>query len=163
MLGWNLPHLWYDRKGRPIPMEAWGPLHADKSYQVLAQHWVRGWKVSTIWLGLDHSFGEGPPVIFETMIFAPKDEHAEEDAERDGLDGYQWRYSTEAEAFAGHDRAKALVCAHVGVTEDQAVTEAEFANVDPESWAAELETLLGQVTDEEKQDIRRELGWDEDV
>ena len=25
--------------------------------------------VSTVFLGIDHSFGEGPPLLFETMIF----------------------------------------------------------------------------------------------
>jgi hypothetical protein len=25
--------------------------------------------VSTVFLGLDHSFGEGPPLLFETMVF----------------------------------------------------------------------------------------------
>jgi hypothetical protein len=30
-----------------------------------------GEKLSTIWLGLDHSFGHGPPLIFETILFAP--------------------------------------------------------------------------------------------
>ncbi len=28
-----------------------------------------GQEVSTVFLGLDHSFGEGPPVLWETMIF----------------------------------------------------------------------------------------------
>lgn len=26
-------------------------------------------RVSTVFLGLDHSFGEGPPLLFETMVF----------------------------------------------------------------------------------------------
>lgn len=26
-------------------------------------------RVSTVFLGLDHSFGEGPPLLFESMIF----------------------------------------------------------------------------------------------
>ena len=33
-----------------------------------------GERLSTVWLGLDHSFGAGPPLpplIFETMLFAP--------------------------------------------------------------------------------------------
>ena len=49
--------------------------------------------ISTVFLGLDHSFGQGPPLLFETMIF--------------GLEGEepQWRYSTWEEAEAGHVRA----------------------------------------------------------
>jgi hypothetical protein len=58
---------------------------------------IAGIRVSTVFLGLDHSFGDGPPRLFETMIFGG--EH----------DGDQWRYSTWAEAEAGHARAVALV------------------------------------------------------
>lgn len=54
-------------------------------------------RVSTVFLGLDHSFGDGPPLLFETMIF--KGPH----------DQYQERYSTWEEAEAGHAKALALV------------------------------------------------------
>ena len=60
-----------------------------------------GRRVSTVWLGLDHSFGrEGPPLIFETMLFE-RDSWSEEDVAR---------HSTLEEAEAGHRRmvAKAL-------------------------------------------------------
>lgn len=50
--------------------------------------------VSTVFLGLDHSFGDGPPLLFETMIF----NHPE-------LEDYQERYTTWEEAEAGHARA----------------------------------------------------------
>ena len=53
-------------------------------------------RVSTVFLGLDHSYGDGPPLLFETMIFGgPHDE-------------YQERYSTWDEAEEGHKRACAL-------------------------------------------------------
>ena len=52
--------------------------------------------ISTVFLGLDHSFGYGAPVLFETMIF---------DGEHDS---YQDRYVTWAEAEAGHRRAVLL-------------------------------------------------------
>jgi hypothetical protein len=47
-------------------------------------------EVSTVFLSVDHAFGSGQPVLFETMIF-------------DGPHGdSQWRYHTKAEAEAGH-------------------------------------------------------------
>lgn len=49
--------------------------------------------VSTIWLGIDHSFGSGPPLIFETMVFPSQGDWAELD---------MIRYSTEAAALEGH-------------------------------------------------------------
>jgi len=54
-------------------------------------------KVSTVFLGIDHAFGSGPPLLFETMIFGGK------------YDEYQERYSTWAQAEAGHEVACALV------------------------------------------------------
>lgn len=55
---------------------------------------VDGQEVSTVFLGLDHQWGIGPPVLFETMVFglgSSLDEHCE-------------RYSTWDDAIAGHDR-----------------------------------------------------------
>lgn len=58
-----------------------------------------GARVSTVWLGLDHGFGNAKPLIFETMVF-----------DRHGHDVYQARYSTEEEARIGHERAFFLAC-----------------------------------------------------
>ena len=49
--------------------------------------------VSTVFLGLDHSFGFGPPLLFETMIFDPSDECG------------CWRYANYREALKGHQHA----------------------------------------------------------
>jgi len=52
--------------------------------------------VSTVFLGLDHGWGDGPPILFETMIFGgPHDQR-------------QWRYSTIEEAREGHKAAVRL-------------------------------------------------------
>jgi len=53
-------------------------------------------RVSTVFLGLDHNYYEGPPILFETMIFGGKH------------DGYQERCATWAEAEAMHDEAVSL-------------------------------------------------------
>lgn len=47
--------------------------------------------VSTVFLGLDHSFGDGPPLLFETMVCRNKVDWGE-----------CWRYTTWEEAEAGH-------------------------------------------------------------
>jgi len=49
--------------------------------------------VSTVFLGIDHQFEDGPPLLFETMIFGGD------------RDGDMWRYATWDEAEAGHDEA----------------------------------------------------------
>lgn len=49
-----------------------------------------GIEVSTVFLGLDHAWGDGPPMLFETMVFGGSN------------DEYCERYSTWDEAEAGH-------------------------------------------------------------
>lgn len=53
--------------------------------------------VSTVFLGFDHNWGDGPPILFETMVFGG--DHG----------GYEWRYSTWDEAVDGHNRVVAAV------------------------------------------------------
>ncbi len=54
-----------------------------------------GYFVSTVWLGLNHNYAEGRPLIFETMVFSSKTSFNEIDMDR---------YSTEEEAKEGHRR-----------------------------------------------------------
>lgn len=46
----------------------WARWFEDADRRVFETHVGPYW-VSTVFLGLDHSFGHGPPVLFETMIF----------------------------------------------------------------------------------------------
>jgi hypothetical protein len=55
-------------------------------------------RVSTVFLGLDMNiFSEGPPLLFETMVFV------------NGVAVDQERYSTWAEAEEGHEKAVAEI------------------------------------------------------
>jgi len=60
---------------------------ADRSVAWTAQDDI---VISTVFLGLDHRFGDGPPQLFETMVFGGL-----EDRELD-------RYATWDEAIEGH-------------------------------------------------------------
>ncbi len=53
--------------------------------------------VSTVFLGLDHSFGSEVPILFETMVFGGD------------LDGEEERYSTWDEAEIGHNKMVNMV------------------------------------------------------
>lgn len=54
-------------------------------------------QISTIFLAINHQYGDGPPILFETMIFG-------------GIwREYQERYSTYDKAMKGHARAVRLV------------------------------------------------------
>ena len=54
--------------------------------------------VSTVFLGLNHAWSPGPPLLFETMVFNLPE-----------ADDITARYSTWAEAEAGHQAAVAVV------------------------------------------------------
>jgi hypothetical protein len=79
----------------PVPCDdlawwAWWFGTADRQVRDTARDDVR---VSTVFLGLDHSFfGHGPPMLFETMVFV---NGSSVDCER---------YATWDEAEAGHAR-----------------------------------------------------------
>ena len=60
---------------------------------------VGNYQVSTVDLGLDHSFGIGKPLYYETMIFKIENEKVNYE------DLYCVRYTTEEEARAGHEIA----------------------------------------------------------
>jgi hypothetical protein len=91
---------YYDRQGNPIGMWEWSRLFGDLHYKRIARVSVRGVRVSTVWLGLDHGWCNSAPLIFETMCFVQRrDRHKHWDA----VD-YCERYSTEIEARLGHER-----------------------------------------------------------
>lgn len=80
-----------DRNGKEITLEEWGKLMENKAARSVALDVIDHVRVSTVWLGLDHQHTPGgPPLIFETMVFGGEN------------DDYCRRYSTEAEAIAGH-------------------------------------------------------------
>ena len=65
--------------------------------KVVKQELINDSKVSTIFLGLDHSWENNVPILWETMIFGGKE------------DMYQDRYTSYKEALVGHEKAVNLV------------------------------------------------------
>lgn len=81
---------------RVVPAEDDEPGAPRMHWQRVDDTQVGMWRVSTVFLSLDHSFAEsGPPVVFETMVFGPGE-----------IDQNCERYCTWDEAVAGH---KAMV------------------------------------------------------
>lgn len=54
-------------------------------------------EISTVFLGLNHRVDDGPPILWETMVFGGD------------LDGEQRRYVTRADAIKGHHELVAQV------------------------------------------------------
>ena len=71
------------------------PRHVADTFLFGKNRWLNV-RISTVFIGLDHQYGDGPPLVFETMIFGGKHDHE------------QWRYSTWKEAEAGHAKALQL-------------------------------------------------------
>jgi hypothetical protein len=83
-----------DDQNNPVPCPdilEWGKFFQQKKRRRVARTKVGDVLVSTVFLGLDHNWGDGPPVLFETMVF-------------DGdLDQEINRYPTWDEAVKGHE------------------------------------------------------------
>jgi hypothetical protein len=87
----------YDPKGRRISTKQWAEMMRDPAIKRVCGDMVDGLAVSTVWLGMNHAFGSGRPLIFETMIFDHTD-----GSKRPWADLWMTRYSTMDEAIAGH-------------------------------------------------------------
>jgi hypothetical protein len=75
--------------------DSWAEWFENSNRQVDYTEITSQMYVSTVCIGLDHSLGVGPPLLFETMIFGgPK-----------SVDRQQWRYASWDDAVVGHKAA----------------------------------------------------------
>ena len=82
---------YYDRRGRLITRKQLDVLLADHDYRRVAYDHFDDLLVSTMWRGVDFTFGRGPRrLIFETVVLAP-------DGTRESA-----LSATEEEALASH-------------------------------------------------------------
>ena len=92
---------------RPVPIhdiQAWAEWFETADRVVAQTPLPDGGMVSTVFLGLDHNYGDlGPPILFESMVFGPEHEttlFGKPFTTRDS--SRQERYRTWDEAEAGH-------------------------------------------------------------
>jgi len=75
--------FWILSDGQPVPapVEEWARWwQADgakgpDSERIVAQTTVAEQIVSTVFLGLDHQLGSGPPLLYETAVYSQADGH----------------------------------------------------------------------------------------
>jgi hypothetical protein len=79
---------------------AWWAEHPGPKRAVAQETLPDGRWLSTVFLGFDHQYGTGAPLLFETMLFKSEDDLQE---------SYCRRYHTWDEAAAGHARVRARV------------------------------------------------------
>jgi len=53
---------WYESTGSDL----------ERNPRRVAVSQVGPWRVSTVFLAIDHSFGRGRPILWETMVFGPE-------------------------------------------------------------------------------------------
>ena len=82
-------YILLDRLPVAVDMWTWAR-QFEKSNRKIASDRVGKARVSTVFLGLDHSFSGGEPVLFETTVFGGP------------LNGEMDRYSTYSDAERGH-------------------------------------------------------------
>lgn len=131
------PH-YFDKAGNPISMRDWARLieYAGLDYKIVSRTEVGPYRVSTVWLGLDHGHlrwdqdADYQPIIFETMVFG-RDEEGDPGWEDFDME----RYSTEEQALAGHRAMvdKVRLFAGLGEGGDETASDLE---VHPESGRA---------------------------
>ena len=86
----------YDKEGNQITQAEFTKLrYGTPEYKLIARTTLSDntW-ISTVWLGMNHQYGDGPPLIFETMVFTSEENLDEQDIER---------YATLEEAKKGHE------------------------------------------------------------
>jgi len=72
--------------------EKWVSIPGNK---IIKQEYCRNFKISTVFLGMDHSYNSNISLWFETMIFNENDQ-----------DVYCERYTTYDQAVEGHEYSK---------------------------------------------------------
>ena len=77
----------------PCALLEWAKMFEDTDARRVARDEEGDIFVSTVFLGMNHNWGDVPPLLFETMIFGGE---SDEDT---------WRYSTWQQAVDGHKKA----------------------------------------------------------
>lgn len=110
------PQYYYLDGHTPVPIYGHGQTFRFLLNRTVAHDTIEGVRVSTIFLGVNQQWGDGPPLLFETMVFGGK------------LDEAQARYSTWEEAETGHAVMLTLVkttleTEHAESTQDTATSD----------------------------------------
>lgn len=114
---------YYDRAGSPISIDEFAELSKDlnaRDRKHVARTTVtdpegREYDVSTVWLGMDHGWGDGRILIYETMVFGPQPWNKQ-----------CWRYSSDEEAGRGHARVVEAIRDADSQSSEAALTNREF-------------------------------------
>lgn len=98
-----------DEEGRAVAepdRHKWADWMRDVDRRVEERTQIGEWLVSTVFLGIDHNWsGEGPPVLWETMIFRQPPGQPVALENGSWAERYSDRYTSLAAAREGHETA----------------------------------------------------------
>lgn len=127
-----------DDDGNPTPARELGQYHdsfLDPRRFVAVDIAEDGAYISTIFTGIDYAFGQGKPLLFETMI-------------RGGpYDGWQKRYHTREESVAGHHVAVVLAGGKVAEMIDSKWQRGDFVEIQYRCQSMRAMVLLASGND----------------
>lgn len=86
-------YILVNKKIKQVPLLEWVEWMKKPENKRVAENTVGKYWISTVFLSLDHNFGEGKPLLFETMVF-----------KGNLIDLDMARYSTYEEAEKGHKK-----------------------------------------------------------
>jgi hypothetical protein len=128
----SLKHWILDEKGRPVSVDlfTWAKWFGTRE-RFICQETIAQNRISTIFLGIDHSFAHGgPPILWETMTFGAK------------LDNETRRCAgTKEQAEAMHEEMVKDVCEASGIPYDPARERVTDPGVLRRQWAVQRRRL----------------------
>ena len=92
----NKHYILKNKKLIETDLLTWAKFMENPERIVKQEYLPNGYEVSTVFLGIDHNFGVGEPLLFETMVFGKDNEE------------YIDRYTTYEESEIGHKKAVEL-------------------------------------------------------
>lgn len=119
--------LWYNLDHQEITVQEAEELLGDHEARRVGFTEIGPYVVSTVFLVLDHQYGEGPPVLYETMVFSASamNPDAEDPDPELLLELDCSRYCTLEEAQAGHEGMCLLIRATLQPLPTESTTEEE--------------------------------------
>jgi hypothetical protein len=82
---------YFDEDGNALTHDEYIEMLKGGKWQLISD--ISEVSVSTVWLGMDHGFGDAVPIIFETMVFGTNDPLNDE---------VMWRYAHKWQAELAH-------------------------------------------------------------
>jgi hypothetical protein len=93
-------------------LRKWAEWYENVSNRIVRKERIGSFLVNTIFLGIDHDFGDGGTLLFETMVFDEAELYYDQLVDKHfptAIDEYTRQYSTWNDAEAGHQKTVDLI------------------------------------------------------